>query len=194
MSFCVAYPVFWDFFNHSLQQKKKPLWLGEPGLPTTVCQRSEKNNLLSGFIYFIWVYVRSLEYLCCRMSSNNQESEAVFIYSKEHLIHTQYSVFSMHSLSGFFQRIHSLFNTSHRLFFFFLLLFGSLTFIICEWRYDTVQQWALCVFSVENVCERWPAAEWEAMWTGLCASCVGTLKSVIRQDKEYSVCWCFHLT
>lgn len=69
--------------------------------------------------------------------------------------------------------------------------FWGLTFIICEWKYDTVQQWALCVFSVENVCEHWPAAEWEEIWMDKVYFVWARWKGVVWQDTEYSVCWCF---
>lgn len=93
----------------------------------------------------------------------------------------------MHSLSAFFNHIHFIYYNP-------LSFLGSLTFIICEWRYDTVQQWALCVFSVQNVCEHWPAAEWEEIWMDFCVYCVGMLKTIVRQDKEYSMYWGFHIT
>lgn len=52
----------------------------------------------------------------------------------------------------------------------------------------------MCVFSVENVCEHWPAAEWEEIMDGLSVFCVGTLESVVREDEEYSMYWCFYFT
>lgn len=108
-------------------------------LPTTVYQRSEKNKSLIGFMYAHWSIYAG------KWAQTTKKVKLSLFYSKGHLIHsTQFSVC-----------IHYQHNTSHCFFcLLFFFLFESLTFIICEWRYDAVQQWALCVFSVGNVCER----------------------------------------
>lgn len=44
-----------------------------------------------------------------------------------------------------------------------------------------------------NLCEHWPAAEWEEIANSVFWFCMVTLKSSTKQDEEYSMYWCFHI-
>lgn len=44
-----------------------------------------------------------------------------------------------------------------------------------------------------NLCEHWPAAEWEDIANSVFWFRMVTLKSSINQDEEDSMYWCFHI-
>lgn len=149
-------------------------------LPTTVYQRSEKISLLSGLCTLTGVFKKENE-----LKQPTKWSCLCFIVKDIWFIvlSFQYAF---------------IISTIHPTVFFVCCFF----FFLKVWPSSFVNEDTMlsssghCVFSLlEMSVNGWPAAEWEAIRTGLCVSCVGTLKkNVIRQDKEYSVYLCFHLT
>lgn len=96
-----------------------------------------------------------------------EQSEAFFVYGKRRLIHP--NTFLMHIYYQLSWRTFTASLTDPT------VIFIRLTFIICKWRYDTVQQWALCVFFA--TCQGTLACC--RMVGNMDGLCVGTLKDRI---------------
>ena len=120
----------------------------ECSLTATRIKEAEKKMVLSCLwsVYTLKMWQNELKH--------QKEWEAFFVHSWFTLTPC---FFSLSCINYQLSKAYSQFLYYLPLSFFFF--FGSLTFIVCEWRYDSVQQWALCVFSADNVCKRRPAAE-----------------------------------